>query len=112
MSERTVDLLIEDIWEAIERIERYTSGMPRKSFEEDEKTTDAVVRNLEIIGEAANRLPDSFKDEHSEIEWIKIIGLRHRIVHEYFGVDLAIIWEILQRDLPAFKQQLQDIRST
>jgi len=112
MSERTVDLLIEDIWEAIERIERYTSGMPRKSFEKDEKTTDAVVRNLEIIGEAANRLPDSFKDEHSEIEWIKIIGLRHRIVHEYFGVDLAIIWEILQRDLPAFKQQLQDIRST
>ena len=112
MSERTVDLLIEDIWEAIEKIERYTSGMPRKSFEKDEKTTDAVVRNLEIIGEAANRLPDSFKDEHSEIEWIKIIGLRHRIVHEYFGVDLAIIWEILQRDLPAFKQQLQDIRST
>jgi len=74
MSERTVDLLIEDIWEAIEKIERYTSGMPRKSFEKDEKTTDAVVRNLEIIGEAANRLPDSFKDEHSEIEWIKIIG--------------------------------------
>jgi uncharacterized protein with HEPN domain len=71
-----------------------------------------VVRNLEIIGEAANRLPDSFKDEHSEIEWIKIIGLRHRIVHEYFGVDLGIIWEILRRDLPAFKEQLQDIRST
>ena len=112
MSERPVDLLIEDIWEAIEKIERYTSGMPRKSFEEDEKTTDAVVRNPEIIGEAANRLPDTFKDEHSEIEWIKIIGLRHRIVHEYFGVDLGIIWEILQRDLPAFKEQLQDIRST
>ena len=71
-----------------------------------------MVRNLEIVGEAANRLPDSFKDEHSEIEWIEIIGLRHRIVHEYFGVDLGIIWEILQRDLPAFKQQLQDIRST
>ena len=112
MSKRPVVPLIEDIWEAIEKIERYTSGMPRKSFEEDEKTTDAVVRNLEIIGEAANRLPDSFKGEHPEIEWIKIIGLRHRIVHDYFGVDLGIIWEIIQRDLPAFKQQLRDIRSS
>jgi uncharacterized protein with HEPN domain len=70
MCKRPVVLLIEDIWEAIEKIERYTSSMPRKSFEEDEKTTDAVVRNLEIIGEAANRLPDSFKGEHAEIEWI------------------------------------------
>ena len=104
MSKRPVVLLVEDIWEAIEKIERYTSGMLRKSFEDDEKTTDAVVRNLEIIGEAANRLPDSFKGEHPEIEWIKIIGLRHRIVHDYFGVDLGIIWEIIQRDLPAFKQ--------
>ena len=112
MSKRPAVFLIEDIWEAIEKIERYTSGMPRKSFEEDEKTTDAVVRNLEIIGEAANRLPDSFKGEHSEIEWIKIIGLRHRIVHEYFGVDLGIIWEIIQRDLPAVKQQLRDIRKS
>ena len=71
-----------------------------------------MVRNLEIIGEAANRLPDSFKGGHSEIEWIKIIGLRHRIVHEYFGVDLGIIWEIVQRDLPAFKRQLGNIRGS
>lgn len=74
MSSRAADLLIEDIWEAIEKIERYTKGMTRKSFEEDEKTADAVVRNLEIIGEAANRLPADFKEKHSDIEWTKIVG--------------------------------------
>lgn len=68
---------------------------------EDSKTADAVVRNLEIIGEAARRLPDDFKIEHTEIEWVKIVGLRHRIVHEYFGVDLDIVWQILKNDLPA-----------
>ena len=63
---------------------------------------DAVVRNLEIIGEAANRLPKEFTDKHPEIEWRKVIGLRHRIVHDYFGVDLDIIWAITRQDLPDF----------
>lgn len=110
MSRRAADLLIEDIWEAIEKIERYTKGMTRESFEEDEKTADAVVRNLEIIGEAANRLPADFKQEHSEVEWTKIVGLRHRIVHEYFGVDLGIIWQIIQSDLLLFRKELKRIR--
>ena len=112
MSSRAVDFLIEDIWEAIERIERYTKGMTRKSFEEDEKTADAVIRNLEIIGEAANRLSADFKEKHSEIEWTKIVGLRHRIVHEYFGVDLGIIWQIIQSDLPMFRRELKCIRDS
>lgn len=112
MSSRAVDFLIEDIWEAIERIERYTKGMTRKSFVEDEKTVDAVIRNLEIIGEAANRLSADFKEKHSEIEWTKIVGLRHRIVHEYFGVDLGIIWQIIQSDLPMFRRELKCIRDS
>ena len=111
MSKRTLSLLIEDIWEAIEKIERYTEGMTQDNFQSDEKTADAVVRNLEIIGEAASRLPEDFIDRNSEIEWIKIVGLRHRIVHEYFGVDLQIIWQILKKDLPAFKESLKNIRS-
>ena len=65
---------------------------------------------LEIIGEAAGRLPENFTDRHSEIEWFKIVGLRNRIVHEYFGVDLQIIWQILQKDIPAFKASLKKIR--
>jgi len=111
MSKRSPELLVEDIWESIEKIERYTAGMTQDNFQSDEKTTDAVVRNFEIIGEAAGRLPEDFTDQHSEIEWGKITGLRNRIVHEYFGVDLQIIWQILKKDLPAFKESLKNIRS-
>ena len=111
MSKRSLDLLVEDIWESIEKIERYIDGMTQDNFDSDEKTTDAVVRNLEIIGEAAGRLPEDFTNQHSEIEWVKIIGLRNRIVHEYFGVDLQIIWQILRKDIPAFKTSLSNIRS-
>lgn len=111
MSNRSIFLLIEDIWEAIEKIERYTNGMTQDTFQEDEKTSDAVVRNFEVIGEAAGRLPEDFTNRYSEIVWSKIVGLRNRIVHEYFGVDLEIIWQILQNDLPAFKAALSTIRS-
>jgi len=111
MSKRSINLLIDDIREAIDKIERYIEGMSKDSFESDEKTNDAVVRNLEIIGEAANRLPKDFIEKHSEIEWNKIVGLRHRIVHEYFGVDLSIIWQILENDIPPFKYSLEKIRS-
>ena len=111
MSKRSLKLLVEDIWESIEKIERYTEGMNLEIFQNDEKTTDAVVRNLEIIGEAAGRLPEDFTNQHSEIEWVKIIGLRNRIVHEYFGVDLQIIWQILIKDIPDFKASLNNIRS-
>jgi uncharacterized protein with HEPN domain len=111
MSKRSLELLVEYIWESIEKIERYIEGMTQDNFQSDEKTTDAVVRNFEIIGEAAGRLPEDFTSRYSEIEWVKIIGLRNRIVHEYFGVDLQIIWQILKKDIPAFKASLKNIRS-
>ena len=111
MSKRSLELLVEDIWESIEKIERYIKGMSLENFQSDEKTTDAVVRNLEVIGEAAGRLPEDFIKRHSEIEWVKITGLRNRIVHEYFDVDLQIIWQILKKDLPTFKASLKNIRS-
>ena len=111
MSERPVNLLLDDILEAIDRAEQYIKGLSFDAFSRDRKTIDAVARNLEIIGEAANRLPDEFKEKHSNIEWHKVVGLRHRIVHEYFGIDLAIIWQILQKDLPSLQQALSQIRS-
>ena len=110
MSRRTFPLLIEDIWEAVEKVERYVSGMDHDAFVKDEKTVDSVVRNLEIIGEAANRLPQNFKTQHSEIKWPKIIGLRHRIVHDYFNIDVEIVWQIIQEDLPVFKSKLSLVR--
>ena len=78
-------------------------------FSKDQKSIDAVARNFEIVDEAANRLPDEFKENHSSIEWHKIVGLRHRIVHEYFGIDIAIIWQILQKDLPSLRNTLSQI---
>ncbi|GAB4250134.1 MAG: DUF86 domain-containing protein [Acidobacteriota bacterium] len=110
MSHRPIRLLVADIIEAIERIERYVAGMNRDGFLADEKTIDAVVRNLEIIGEASNRLPHSFQAQHPEIEWRRIVGLRNRIVHDYFGLDLEIIWEILQHELHVLKAKLSAIR--
>ena len=86
MPERDAAILLEDIRTAIEKIERYTAGMTRETFVADEKTVDAVVRNLEIIGEAVRRLPDDFKQTHGEIPWPQIAGLRNRIVHDYFGL--------------------------
>jgi uncharacterized protein with HEPN domain len=110
MSKRPVDLLLDDICEALDRIEQYTSGMSFDVFSKDHKSVDAVVRNLEIIGEASNRLPADFKGSHPQIEWHKVVGLRHRIVHEYFGIDLQIVWQILQKDLPSLRQAISQIR--
>ena len=114
MSKRSVLLLMEDILEAADKIARFTQDLTLDGFKSDEKTSDAVVRNLEIIGEAVNRIPQEFRSAHSIIEWEKIIGLRHRIVHEYFGIDLLLIWQIVKNDLPkfhaAFKIIYHDIR--
>jgi uncharacterized protein with HEPN domain len=109
MSKRPIDLLLNDIYQAIDRIEQYIKNLSFDAFSKDQKSVDAVVRNLEIIGEAANRLPDEFKEKYSTIEWHKVVGLRHRIVHEYFGIDLEIIWQILHKDLPELKQKIAEV---
>jgi uncharacterized protein with HEPN domain len=110
MSRRATPLLIEDIWEAVEKIERYVSGLNHDAFVKDDKTVDSVVRNLEVIGEAANRVPENIRSQYPEITWRKIIGLRNRIVHDYFNIDVEIVWEIVQKDLPIFKAKLSSVR--
>lgn len=107
---RNTNLLIEDLWEAVEKVERYTEGFEHDRFVKDEKTIDSVVRDFEIIGEAVGKLPQEFKDAHPDIPWKKIIGLRHRIVHDYFDVDVEIIWRILENDMPSLRQNLLVIR--
>lgn len=109
MSRREPLYLLEDILTSMAKVERYIAGMKQVEFLADEKTTDAVVRNIEIIGEAARQLPDSLLTKHVHIPWRDIAGLRNRIVHEYFGVDLEIIWTIIEQDLPMLKTQIQDI---
>jgi len=110
MSDRPVSLLLEDIWDSISKIQSYVTDLNQEAFSKDSKTVDAVVRNLEVIGEATARLPDEFRNRYDAVEWRKVIGLRNRIIHGYFDVDLAIIWQILQDDLLAFRTAVESIR--
>ncbi len=92
---------LDDILQAITFIREYVKDMDYKAFEADRKTQDAVIRNLEIIGEAARTVPDEVRDKAAEIEWYKIIALRNILIHEYFGVNLKIIWDVIQNKLDA-----------
>ncbi|HEX9813427.1 MAG TPA: DUF86 domain-containing protein, partial [Myxococcota bacterium] len=101
-----------DMYEAIEKIERFLCGLDRDAFLQDDRTVDAVVRNLEIIGEAAGRLSEEFRSSHPGIEWRRMVGLRNRIVHDYFGIDLEIVWTILEQELPGLKEKIRLLRTT
>ena len=99
MSEHDISLLLGDMLESALKIKRYVEGMDYESFISDEKTVDAVVRNFEIIGEAANRIDPDFKIRNPELEWKRIRGFRNRIIHEYFGIDFEIVWTIIEEDI-------------
>jgi len=109
MSKRTPKLLLEDIIESAKKILQYTKGISFEEFSKDNKTVDAVIRNFEIIGEASNLLPDEIKDKYSEIDWHRIRGFRNRIVHDYFGVDLQIIWKIIFDQIPGLITKISKI---
>ena len=100
MSKRISGLLLEDILDSCRKILEYTEGITFEEFESDSKTIDAVIRNFEIIGEAAKLLPDDIKEKYTEVEWHRIRGFRNRIIHDYFGVDLQIIWKITHEQIP------------
>ncbi len=109
MSKRNTDLLLSDISESAEKILEYTNGMTFEQFEADDKTVDAVVRNFEIIGEAANLLDDALKDTHPDINWASIRGFRNRIVHHYFGIDCSIVWQIKETFLPELLVKIKQL---
>lgn len=112
MSKRNPRLLLQDITDSARKIEEYTKGFTYDDFLEDSKTIDAVVRNFEIIGEAANRMPEDFKERNPQIDWHRIRGFRNRIVHDYMGIDFSIIWTIKETYLPELIKQLQSIDET
>lgn len=109
MSDRPLTLYVTDIIEAFGRIEKYTKGMTFADFKRDAKTVDAVVRNVEIIGEAAKHIPAKVRLKYVDIPWREIIGTRSKVIHEYFGVDEAILWRTVTEDLPALKNQIKRI---
>ena len=100
MSERDFRLYLEDIFDSGSSILGFVKGMSFEEFRVDRKTYSAVIRELEVIGEAVGRLPDELKQKHPDVEWQDIKDFRNLLIHEYFGVDLEIVWKILQGDLP------------
>jgi uncharacterized protein with HEPN domain len=113
MSKRDVRLFLNDILEAIRKIERYMAGLSFESFVQNDLVVDAVVRNLEIIGEAAKNVSPEMRARYSDIEWKKIAGFRDIVIHAYFDVDLTIVWTITTERLPDLKplvaQVLKDL---
>lgn len=100
MSKRRDADLVADILDATQRIESYIRGMTFEEFEKDTKTQDAVVRNIEIIGEAVKLLSGRFKREHPDVPWKQMAAMRDVIIHRYFGVALDIVWKVATKDLP------------
>jgi|SRR6185437_9398570 len=111
MSEIPDKILIQDMIESIENILEFTNGMDYATYINDPKTKYAVERNFEILGEAANKLPNSVWLENPEIEWRKTVSLRNRLIHGYFETDNEIIWEIVQNFLKPLKEQLKKLLS-
>lgn len=109
MSKRDIYLLLDDILQSSLKIKKYTNKLTYEEFISNEMTIDAVVRNFEIIGEAANRIDQDFRDNNPEIEWNRIRGFRNRIIHEYFGVDYEIVWSIIESYLDELIDWLEEI---
>jgi uncharacterized protein with HEPN domain len=112
MSKREPFLLLEDIIESIRKIRIYTNGLSLNDFLKDDKTIDAVIRNFEIIGEAANRIPDEMRDKFPLVNWHRIRGFRNRIVHDYMGIDYEIVWEIIEKDLEDLQNKIKELRNS
>lgn len=107
MSQKDPAVFLGHIRESIGLIEEYTEGMSKDTFMKESKIQDAIVRRIEIIGEAAKNLSTEFTEKHSDIPWKQIIGARDKIVHHYFGVDVEIVWNIITHDLPELKKKLE-----
>lgn len=102
-------IFIKHILESIESIESFSKGLSKNKFLKDELRQEAIIRKLEIIGEAAKNIPISFRKKYSKIEWKKISGLRDKLIHHYFGVNLETIWKVIKKDLLRLKKDIKKI---
>ena len=106
---RNYNLYLQDIVPATDRIASYIEGVTCSEFETDQMRIDAVIRNLQIIGEAVKRIPDSIREGYPSVPWHNIAGLRNRVTHVYFNVDIDIIWDVVQFELPMLKTRIQQL---
>lgn len=106
---RRDELYLRDIIKAMDKIFSYTDEMTKEEFKNNSLTIDAVLRNIEIIGEAANQLSENIYKEYDDLPWSRMIGLRNIVIHDYFGIDLNIIWQIITVNLPETKPKIEKI---
>jgi uncharacterized protein with HEPN domain len=108
-AERHWQLRIEHILEAIRKIQRYTAGLSEEGFASNDMAVDAVIRNFQVIGEAARHVPDDIQARYPEVPWSLMQGMRHILVHDYFTVKLDIVWRTVQQSLPPLVEPLRRI---
>jgi len=100
---------LNDIFEEITNIMDFVRGFEYEDFVRDKKTINAVIRSIEVIGEAAKNMPADFKEKYNDIPWKDIAGMRDKLIHEYFGVDLEIVWKVVVDDIPLLKEKIERI---
>ncbi len=106
---RTYKDYILDILSSIQEVEEFTKGMTFEEFINDKKTTNAVIRSLEVMGEATKKIPPEIRKKYPEIPWKYIAGMRDKLIHEYHGVDLEIVWEVVKKEIPPLKPKFEEI---
>ena len=110
--QRELKTYIEDIITAVEKVEKYTAGMIKEDLIKNELVQDAVVRNLEVIGEAVKKIPEDVRSQYEDIPWRKIAGLRDILIHEYFGINMNIVWDVIENKLKPLKAAAEEIHLT
>lgn len=106
---RDYRLYLDEIVDAITKIERYTEGLALEQFKKDEKTIDAVIRNFAIMGEAAKHIPHSVRNKYPDIPWKEMAGMRDKLIHEYFGIKYDVVWQTIKKRLPQVKPLIEAV---
>ncbi|MBI4962757.1 MAG: DUF86 domain-containing protein [Desulfomonile tiedjei] len=102
---------LEDVLKAIDESADFTSGISFEAFTQDRKTINAVVRSLEVLGEAAKHIPDDLRSKAPGIPWKYMAGMRDKLIHEYFGVDLSIVWTVIKNELPPLRPEIEGLKA-
>lgn len=104
---RDYRVYIDDIVEAVKKIEKYSKAKTWNTFQKDEMAIDAIVRNFEVIGEATKRVPESIRRKYPDIPWKTMSGMRDKLIHEYFGVNTQTLWKTVKEDLPGVRSRIE-----
>jgi uncharacterized protein with HEPN domain len=102
-------LFIDDILEAIRKLEMYTGNLSFEDFRGNDMAIDAVIRNFEVIGEAAKHVPKKIKEKYPDVEWQEATGFRNVLIHDYFGIDVEAVWDTLHKNIPVFKKHIEHV---